>query len=168
MTGTDGNLVVLVRGELFARYPGTIVYLTRSTTPQERRQRARAAAVPRRARAGHDVRRLRPGGHGAHRRDAGSSSSSSSRPSPASASTRRPTTGRDLAAIDSWDDLSWGDVVADDAALAALVHVPLDGRLAGHRAGAIQWATNSGHMAAITLQRSFRIALPLTDLVTLP
>ena len=55
-----------------------------------------------------------------------------------------------------------------DQTLGALVHLPLDGRLAGHRAGAIEWATNSGHMAAITLQRSFRIALPLTDLVILP
>ena len=31
--GAGSELVVLVRGELFARYPGTIVYLTRSTTP---------------------------------------------------------------------------------------------------------------------------------------
>ena len=32
-TGAGSELVVLVRGRVFARYPGTIVYLTRSTTP---------------------------------------------------------------------------------------------------------------------------------------
>ena len=64
--------------------------------------------------------------------------------------------------------LSWGDVAAADDALQAIVHLPLDGRLAGHRVGSVAWATNSGHMAAITLQRAYRIALPLTDLVALP
>jgi hypothetical protein len=164
MSGTDGNLVVLVRGELFARYPGTIVYLTRSTKPGE---------------AGSErVMPLFRGALGADMTFIGFGLAATEltverwlivfeqQPTePRFGLDAATATGRPLTAIDSWDDLSWGDVAADEDELAGLVHLPLAGRLAGHRAGAIEWVTNSGHMAAITLQRSFRIALPLTDLV---
>ncbi len=167
MTGTDGNLVVLVRGELFARYPGTIVYLTRSTTPQEPGSERVLPLF--RGELGPDLTFVGFGLAATELTTERWFVVFEQQPTePRFGLDAATETGRDLAAIDSWDDLSWGDVAADDAALGALVHLPLDGRLAGHRAGAIEWATNSGHMAAITLQRSYRIALPLTDLVTLP
>lgn len=164
MAGTDGNLVVLVRGELFARYPGTIVYLTRSTKPGET--------------GSERVLPLFRGGIGADMTFIGFGVAATQltverwfvvfeqQPTePRFGLDAATATGRPLNDIDSWDDLSWGDVADDDEGLEALVHLPLAGRLAGHRAGGIEWDTNSGHMAAITLQRSFRIARPLTDLV---
>lgn len=167
MTGTDGNLVVLVRGELFARYPGTIVYLTRSTSPGE---------------AGSErVMPLFRGELGADMTFVGFGLAATElaaerwfvvfeqQPTePRFGLDAETKTGRPLADLDRWDDVAWGDVAASPEELAAIVHVPLDGRLAGHRAGDIEWGTNSGHMAAITLQRAYRIALPLSGLVPLP
>lgn len=164
MPGTDGNLVVLVRGELLARYPGTIVYLTRSTTPQEPGSERVLPLF--RGDLGPDMTLLGFGLAGAELTTERWFVVFEQQPTePRFGLDAATVTGRDPAAIDSWDDLSWGDVADDDAALAALVHVPLAGRLSGHRAGSIEWVANSGHMAAITLQRSFRVALPLDDLV---
>jgi hypothetical protein len=164
MAGTDGNLVVLVRGELFHRYPGTIVYLTRSTTPGDAGSERvlplfrgdlatdmtfigfGVAATDLQAETWYVVFEQQP-------------------TEPRFGLDADPTTGRDVAAITSWNDLAWGDVAATDADLAALSHVSVGGRLAGHQVGTITWGTNSGHMAAATLQRSFRIAIPLTNLV---
>jgi hypothetical protein len=167
MPGTDGNLVVLVRGELFARYPGTIVYLTRSTTPQEAGSERLLPLF--RGDLGADMTFLGFGLAGTELAAERWFVVFEQQPTePRFGLDADLTTGRDRAAIDSWDDLSWGDLADDDATLAGIVHVPLAGRLDGHRAGAIEWVTNSGHMAAITLQRSFRIALPLADLVPTP
>jgi hypothetical protein len=164
LTGTDGNLVVLVRGELFHRYPGTIVYLTRSTKPGD---------------AGSE--RVLPLFRGDLLSDMtfigfGIAATALQAEKWFVAFEQQPTeprfgfdadikTGRRLDAITSWNKATWGDVVATDEELAALSHVSVAGRLAGHTVGTITWGTNSGHMAAATLQRSFRIGIPLTDLV---
>ena len=164
MPGTDGSLVVLVRGELFRRYPGTIVYLTRSTTPGDP---ASERLLP--LFRGDLTADMTFAGFGLQ-----AAQLSAERwfvvfeqqpTEPRFGFDAATTTGRPLTAIGSWNDVSWGDVAATDEDLRALVHVPAGGRLAGHRAGTITWGTNSGHLAAATLQRSFRIALPLTDLV---
>jgi hypothetical protein len=163
-SGLAENLVVLVRGELFDRYPGTTVYLTRSTTPG-------AAGAER-------VHPLFRGTLGTDMTFVGFAVTA------ARLATERwfvvfeqqPTeprfgldadtvTGRDLDALTAWDDLAWGDLAAGDAELAALTHVPLRGRLDGRSVGRTRWGLNAGHMAAITLQRAFRVALPLADLL---
>ena len=128
-------------------------------------QRAGPAGVPRAVDAGHDVLRVRRPRRPARRRHAGSSSSSSRPTEPRFGLDASTATGRDVRTIASWEDLSWGDLADDDDELAALTHVPLGGRLAGRRIGPIGWGANGGHMAAVTLQRSFRIARPLRQLV---
>ena len=162
--GAGSELVVLVRGELFARYPGTIVYLTRSTTPgtagSERVLPAfRAPLTPDMTFFGFAV----PAAQLAAATWFVVFEQQATEPRfGLDASTA---TGRDVRTIASWEDLSWGDLADDDDELAALTHVPLGGRLAGRRIGPIGWAANGGHMAAVTLQRSFRIARPLKQLV---
>jgi hypothetical protein len=164
MAGTDGNLVVLVRGELFHRYPSTIVYLTRSTSPGDPGSERILPLF--RGDLATDMTFL---GFGVAATDLAAETwyvvFEQQPTEPRFGLDTATTTGRDVAAITSWNDLAWGDLAATDAELAALSHVSVGGRLAGHQAGPITWGTNSGHMAAATLQRSFRIAIPLTDLV---
>jgi hypothetical protein len=164
MAGTGDNLVVLVRGELFTRYPGATVYLTRSTRPGDAGSERVLPLF--RGEIGADMTFL---GFGVAANQLTAERwfvvFEQQPTEPRFGLDAATATGRPLADIKSWDHLSWGDVAADAEELEALVHLPLGGRLAGHRAGEIEWVTNGGHMAAITLQRSFRIARPLTDLV---
>jgi hypothetical protein len=165
MAGSDGNLVVLVRGELFDRYPGTTVYLTRSMQPA---QAGSERVYPLfRGRLGADMTFLGFGLSAAQLGAARWFVVFEQQPTePRFGLDAATETGRKLTDLASWNDLSWGDVATNDADLAAMTHVRLAGRLGQHRIGAIQWASNSGHMAAITLQRAFRIALPLSDLMS--
>ena len=58
-----------------------------------------------------------------------------------------------------WSDLSWGHVAADEQTLKQLVHVPLDSLLRGKTLDNVPWGKNSAHMASITRQRPFRVAV---------
>jgi len=164
MPGTDDNLVVLVRGAVLDRYPGTTVYLTRSTTPAEPGSERVYPLF--RGVLGSDMTFLGFGLGAAALAAARWFVVFEQQPTEPrfglDASTR---TGRPLPELETWNDLSWGDVATDDTDLATMTHVRLAGRLGQHRIGATEWASNSGHMAAITLQRAFRIAIPLSDLV---
>ncbi len=164
MAGTDGNLVVLVRGELFHRYPGTIVYLTRSTAPGDPGSERVLPLF--RGDLAVDMTFI---GFGVAAADIKAETwfvvFEQQPTEPRFGLDADTITGRDVAAITSWNDVAWGDVAATDAELAALSHISVGGRLGGHQVGTITWGMNSGHMAAATLQRSFRIAIPLTSLV---
>ncbi len=69
------------------------------------------------------------------------------------------------AALDSWRNLSWGHLAPGQTALEAITYVNLAGPLQGKSipAGGTQrgvtWGANSGHMARITLQRAYRVAI---------
>lgn len=164
MNGTAGNLVLLVRGELLNRYPGTTIYVTRSAQPG-------AAGAERvyplfRGRLGPDTTFVGFGTTVAKLRSEGWFVVLEQQPTePRFGLDESTVTGRKLADLQSWNDLAWGDVAASDAELAALTHVRLAGRLADHRIGPLQWGSNSGHMAAITLQRAFRVAIRFADLL---
>jgi hypothetical protein len=58
-----------------------------------------------------------------------------------------------------WSDLSWGHLAADENGLKALVYVPIDGLLEGKTIDSVPWGENSAHMAFITRQRPFRVAI---------
>jgi hypothetical protein len=58
-----------------------------------------------------------------------------------------------------WSDLSWGHLAADEKALQELVYVPIDGLLQGKTLDNVPWGKNSAHMAFITRQRPFRVAI---------
>lgn len=164
MSGTAGNLVLLFRGELLNRYPGATIYITRSQQPG-------AAGAERvhplfRGRLGSDTTFVGFGVTAAELRSEGWFVVLEQQPTePRFGLDESTVTGRALSALDSWNDLAWGDLADNATALAALTHVRLAGRLAGHRIGALQWGLNAGHMAAITLQRAFRVAIRFSDLL---
>lgn len=167
LTGTGGNAVLLIRGGLLDRYPGTTIYTTRSPRPGA----AGAERVhPRfRGRLGTDMTFVGFTQTVAELRAGRWLVVFEQQPTePRFGLDAATATGRPLGELRTWEDLTWGDVAADDEALAAITHVPLGGRLRDHRIGAVQWGTNSGHMAAVTLQRAFRIAIPFTDLLGAP
>ena len=67
----------------------------------------------------------------------------------------------------AWRDLSWSDVAADEAALTALTWLPLLARAntpkpvdaASPAAGAATWGSSAADMATITRQMPFRLAI---------
>lgn len=59
----------------------------------------------------------------------------------------------------SWDELSWGHLVADAADLEALVHVPVGGRLAGVQLDQVTWGTDASAMAWVTEQVPSMVAV---------
>lgn len=68
----------------------------------------------------------------------------------------------------AWSDLSWAHVVASEAALTEVGHVPVTAptwlSTAGG-GGAPTWGRNSAHMAAITAQQPYRLLLPAAYLM---
>jgi hypothetical protein len=58
-----------------------------------------------------------------------------------------------------WRDLSWGSLAADESALKQLVYVSIDGLLKGTALDSVPWGRNSAHMALITRQPPFRVAI---------
>lgn len=162
--GAAGNLVALVRGELFDRYPGTTVYLTRSTTPGA--PGAERVYPVFRGTLGSDMTFVGFGITADRLATERWFVVFEQQPTePRFGLDAGTATGRDLSVLARWDDLAWGDLAATDAELAALTHVPLAGRLSGRSIGRTRWGLNAGHLAAATLQRAFRIALPLSDLL---
>ena len=69
----------------------------------------------------------------------------------------------------AWNELSWGDLVADAGALDALTYAPVTGPkpdTSGIPAGEEQWGHNSAAMAYITLQQPMRVAMHATRLLS--
>ncbi len=58
-----------------------------------------------------------------------------------------------------WRDLTWGHLAPDEAALKQIVYVPIDGLLRNTVVDQIPWGKNSAHMATITRQPPFRVAV---------
>ncbi len=58
-----------------------------------------------------------------------------------------------------WPDLTWGNLAPDEAALKQIVYVPIDGLLTNTVVDQIPWGKNSAHMATITRQPPFRVAV---------
>jgi hypothetical protein len=58
-----------------------------------------------------------------------------------------------------WSDLSWGHLAADENALKQTVYVLINGLLQGQTLDNVPWGKNSAHMAFITRQRPFRVAI---------
>ena len=56
-------------------------------------------------------------------------------------------------------DLTWGHLAPDEAGLTQIVYVPIDGLLKNAVVDQIPWGKNSAHMASITRQPPFRVAV---------
>ncbi|MET8570303.1 FG-GAP-like repeat-containing protein [Streptomyces sp. NPDC004783] len=57
----------------------------------------------------------------------------------------------------SWADLHWGNLAPDSAAAERLRHVPATSVLSTLRLDGLEWGRNSAHLARILLRRPFRV-----------
>jgi hypothetical protein len=187
------HLVLVVKGEVFRRYPNTIVYACRARIgiagdgPNEgKRLLGDEQKHPVfRGRLDPDIRFF-----GFELTETEARGSASHDPGAdhgwffvLQEQVSEPLFGLDVAdgygrQITSWDDLSWGDLVADAASLPALTYIDLDAQLPDTSlvpptSGAV-WHADAGRgatgataadLAYITLQKPFRVGMHGADLL---
>jgi hypothetical protein len=166
--GTADRLVLLVRGELLRRYPGTVIYGVRADSlddeqPEEAHPIFRGTLEPDIVFVGFNLTEAdaRGGADGA-----GYYFVFQEQPGDPRFGLDVPGDfGAAVESLTSWDQLTWGHVVNDAAAFEQLTHVPLAGRLGGRRLEEAEWSLNSAHMARITLQKQVRVAIHASTLL---
>jgi hypothetical protein len=172
--GNPDQLVLLVRGELFRRYPNAVIYAAKATgtvtnpklTTQERYPLFRGSAPPDVAFFGFDLTEAAARGTDP---DPGWFFVIQQQPG-------EPDFGLDLpkdvnpqpARVTNWNQLTWRHLVQSAAELRAITHVKVGVRpgspppalpdTSANPPGA-QWGANGAHMARITLQKPVRIAI---------
>jgi hypothetical protein len=163
----EGQIVLLIRGDLLRRYPRAMVYAAEAAWSEDGSRRLlgteerypifRATRAPDITMLGFPLTE----DHviGAVSRDAG-------HPGWFFVLQEQPTEPRFGLDADTapgvpqhWRDLTWGHLAADENSLKQLIHVPLEGPLSGRTLDHVRWGENSGHMAFITRQRPFRVAI---------
>jgi hypothetical protein len=171
---SSDKVVLLIRGDLLRRYPRTIIYAAEAAWSPDgkRRQLGTAEKYPLfRGTWGTDVTFL-----GFDLTEAVAQGASRPPGHPGwffviQEPLAEPRFGLDVATSyggkpASWDQLSWGHLAPDAAALAKLTHVPARGPLDGLElplsasspAPRARWGANAAHFALITQQSAFRIA----------
>lgn len=187
--GDTSDAVVLVRGELLRRYPNTIVYAVKAERPDDRRQPIltdadtapppgtpgveypvfRGTIDPDITFLGFDITAAELcGGPGVS--DAPEGYFVVIEESPG-----EPRLGLDVAVKDGlgdgafeWDDLTWSHVAPDgDPDALSYVPVPPGGPpgVSAPPTTPFEWAKNGAHMAGITWQQPFRIAIHTSDML---
>jgi hypothetical protein len=170
--GNPDQLILLVRGELFRRYPTAVIYAAKATgtltnpklTAEERYPLFRGSAPPDVNFFGFDLTETAARGTAT---DPGWFFVIQQQPG-------EPDFGLDMPKdinpqpppVTKWDELTWRHLVQSAAGLRALVHVkvnpkPEEPQLPDTTANppGAQWGTNGAHMARITLQKPVRIAI---------
>ena len=176
-SGGEGQLVLLLRGDLLRRFPRAVVYAVEAVWSEDgaRRELGETERYPLfRGRVGFDLTFL---GFALAAETAAGSTDRTGHPGWFFVIQEQPTEprfgldeeereARDLTEIATWDALAWADL--DESSEPAFV--PAAGRLAKqtrpvhdpkHAAAALraEWGANSAHMAAITQQPPLRVAV---------
>jgi hypothetical protein len=175
-TGPGGDrLVLLVRGELLRRYPGTVIYAVRAVTldgkptpsldpADERHPIFRGTLEPDVTFIGFPLTPAEvvaaPGWYFVLQQQP-----------------TEPRFGLDddpfgpgetgvIPTLETWNDLNWAHVAPSAAALQALAHVPVNAlTLTPTTPQKAVWGRNAAHMAAITKQRPVRVAIHASDML---
>ena len=172
--GNPDQLVLLVRGELFRRYPNAVIYAAKATgavtnpklTTVERYPLFRGSAPPDVAFFGFDLTEAAargtdtdPGWFFVIQQQPGEPDFGLDMPKDINPQPPR---------VTDWNQLTWRHLVQSVAELSALTHVKVGVKpgspppplpdTSANPAGA-QWGANGAHMARITLQKPVRIAI---------
>jgi hypothetical protein len=163
-----GQMVLLIRGDLLRRYPRAMVYALESVWSADgtRRELGTVERYPIfRATQAPDITML---GFPLTEADVrGADNKVGGHPGWFFVLQEQPTEprfGMDVATTYGgtpahWRDLTWGHLAQDEAALKQIVYVPIDGLLKDAVVDQIPWGKNSAHMATITRQPPFRVAV---------
>jgi hypothetical protein len=172
--GNPDQLVLLVRGELFRRYPSAVIYAARATgtlvkpklTSEERYPLFRGSAPPDVAFFGFDLTEAvahgtdpDPGWFFVIQQQPGEPNFGLDMPKDINPQPPR---------VTDWNQLTWRHLVPSATALRAMPHATVGVRpgspppplpdTSANPPGA-QWGANAAHMARITLQKPVRIAI---------
>jgi hypothetical protein len=164
----EGQIVLLVRGDLLRRYPRAIVYALEAawSSDGKRRELGTEERYPIfRATRAPDVTML--GFSLTEEQVRGADTVDGGHPGWFFVLQQQPTEprfGLDVAVTfggvpQHWSDLSWGNLAADESALKQIVYIPLDNALNAQTLDNVRWGDNSAQMAFITRQRPFRVAI---------
>lgn len=167
--GAGGQLVLLVRGELLRRYPGTVIYavaaerrggkLELSRDPgDELHPLFRGTIKPDVTFLGFALTREKA------RDDPGWFFVIQQQPTEPRFGLDAADFGKPLPDLATWDDLSWRHLAATPEELAALSHA--SARAALPAVGPETWGRNAAHQATITLQRPVRVAIHARELLS--
>jgi hypothetical protein len=164
----EGQMVLLLRGDLLRRYPRAIIYAAeavwsadgtrRELGSEERYPLFRATRAP-------DITML--GFPLTEQQVRGADSKAQGHAGWFFVLQEQPTEprfGLDVATTfggvpEHWSGLSWGQLAPDENALRQITYVSIDGLLQGKILDNVPWGRNSAHMAFITRQRPFRVAI---------
>lgn len=166
---TEGQLVLLIRGDLLRRYPRSMVYAVEGiwSTDGTRRELGTNELYPMfRATQAPDITML---GFTLTKSVVRGADTKANNGHPGwffvlQEQPTEPRFGLDAAKTfsgtpDHWSDLSWGHLATSDDGLKQLVYLPIDGLLKNVVRDNIPWGKNSAQMAAITRQPPFRVAI---------
>ncbi|MDK2742064.1 MAG: hypothetical protein H8K03_09935 [Nitrospira sp.] len=166
---SEGQLVLLIRGDLLRRYPRAMVYAVEGIWSADGTRRElgtnelypmfRATQAPDTTMLGFALTKSIVRG--------ADNSQNSGHPGWFFVLQEQPTEprfGLDVAKTfggtpDHWSDLSWGNLASSEETFKQLVYVPIDGLLKNVVRDNILWGKNSAHMASITRQPPFRVAI---------
>jgi hypothetical protein len=164
----EGQMVLLIRGDLLHRYPRAMVYAVeavwsadgtrREIGTEERYPIFRATRAPDISLLGFPLTEAQVRG-AATRNDGHAGWFFVLQQQPT-----EPRFGLDAAVTfggvpQHWSDVSWGHLAANEAAFKELVYISIDGALKGTALDNVAWGVNSAQMAFITRQRPFRVAV---------
>jgi hypothetical protein len=171
----QASLVLLIRGELLRRYPGTVIYARKAVTSGTRRVPGQVEKYPLfRGSLEPDVTFL---GFDLSRDEASGADGGLGWFFVLQEQPSAPRFGLDKATgfagtipkAAKWSDLTWGHVAADQAAFDVLTHVPASGALPDTsgipQPPAVSWGKNSAHLAYATYQQPVRIAIHGGDMI---
>ncbi|MFF5179794.1 DUF3892 domain-containing protein [Micromonospora sp. NPDC000316] len=170
--GAGDLLVVLIRGELLRRYPGTAIYVQKAFFAEDgSRQLADETREPQFAgRLDPDIQFFGlPLGVSDARgsdTDAGWFIVLRQPPTDARFGLDAPPDGASFGGAPTrWSDLHWRHLTADPAEEQRLRHAQAAGRLGSLRLGGLEWGYNGAHQAQITLQRPVLVAIHASDMI---
>lgn len=172
---SGASLVLLIRGELLRRYPGTVVYAKKAVLSGTRRVPGAEEKYPLfRGSLDPDVTFL---GFSLSRDEAIGSATDPGWFFVLQEQPSAPRFGLDkaLGMADTipkaakWSDLTWGHMAASQGAFDALTHAPARGALPDisgiPQPPAIVWGKNAAHLAYATFQQPVRIAIHANDMI---
>ncbi|MET7877590.1 DUF3892 domain-containing protein [Micromonospora profundi] len=170
--GAGDLLVVLVRGELLRRYPGTAIYVQKATFAADgSRQLADETREPQFAgRLDPDIQffglPLEVSEARGSDTDAGWFIVLRQPPTDARFGLDAPPDGASYGGAPThWSDVHWRHLTGDASEEERLRHAQASGRLSSLRLGGLEWGYNSAHQAQITLQRPVMVAIHASDMI---
>jgi len=167
--GFEGQLVLLVRGDLLRRYPSTVIYAAPDSSGRPRLAESAIKLPLFRGRLDPDVTFVGFDLTPEDARDRWWFVFEEQPTEPRFALDQAIGFGPDAPPLNQWNDLTWGHLAESSGVLAEISHIQIAGFTATQpNAPAPRWGASSSAMAAILAQQPVRVSLRGADLLAPP